>query len=358
MTQGTLFTLAGILASTSSVHAEYSGPVPAPTDAFDGPGPYQVLTETFPSPGWANQVVTVLRPAGVTGPRPTWLFAHGFAGTQPAYYLELLNHLASHGSVVVFSPYPANLLRVEENYRILYDGFLAAARRYPDEMDTSRVGFAGHSYGGGAVPALALRAIREEGWGNNGLALLLLAPWYSYFVSDADLASFPARIQAVVQIYEDDTVNDHRMAIDIFMHLTISPANKDYLMIRSDLVDGYDYTSSHLVPTGVANPRPDVAFDALDAWGVLRIAQALTASALENDFTGRDVALGNGSALQTQMGTTAEGRALLPMIESEAPVPLFPSSHYVQGFDSRLNPRRAAALSRPPVRSGAPAPRR
>ncbi|HVU36055.1 MAG TPA: hypothetical protein VHE61_21620 [Opitutaceae bacterium] len=339
-----LFPLLGTVA-----HASYTGPVPAPADAFGGPGPYAVVTDTFPSPDWPGQVVTVFRPDGAPGPRPTWFFAHGFGGTNPVYYQELLAHLASHGEVVVFSPYPTELLRVSENYATIYDGFVAAAQRYPDLIDTSRVGFAGHSYGGGAVPALALRALREKGWGRNGMALLLLAPWYSYFVTDADLASFPAGTQAVVETYEDDTMNDHRMAIDLFSHLGIAAADKDYLMLRSDRLDGYNYAANHLTPTGAGNPRGGAAFDALDAWGVLRIAQALGMSAWQHDAAGRAIALGHGSAAQTAMGTTAAGRALRPLVENPAPVPLFPSSRYLQPWSGALNPRAGVPLPANPA---------
>lgn len=329
----------------------YEGVVPPPTDAFGGRGPYAVVTETLPSPGWAGQVVTVLRPDGAPGRRPTWFFAHGFGGSDPIYYDELLRHLASHGSVVVFSPYPANVLRTAENYAIVFDGFTAAAERLADRIDVSRVVFGGHSYGAGAVPALALRAVRERGWGGNGLALMLLAPWFSYFVSDADLASFPAGTQAVVQVYEDDMINDHRMAIDVFTRLKLPAADKDYLMLRSDRIDGYNYNADHRVPTGVGNAANRSPFDALDVWGVHRLAQALTASALLGDPAGRAIALGNGSAEQVQMGATASGRALRPMFQTDAPVPLFPSSRYWQGFDGALNPRRGVTL---PVGSRAP----
>lgn len=327
-----------------SARAAYDGPVQAPGDPFGGPGAYAVITETFPSPDWPEQVVTVLRPDGAAGRRPVWFFAHGFGGSDPALYRELLAHLASHGAVVVFSPYPASLLDVAGNYAALFDGFTAAVERYPDRIDTSRVGFAGHSYGGGAVPALALRATRERGWGGDGLALLLLAPWYSYFVSDADLASFPARTQAVVQVYEDDGMNDHRMAIDVFTHLNLPVGDKDYLMIRSDRIEGYKYSANHRVPTGAGAPGADARFNALDAWGVLRIAQALSASALEGDAAARAVALGNGAAGQTQMGVTATGRGLRRMEETDTPVPLFPSTRYLQGWDRPLNPRRGATL--------------
>lgn len=324
--------------------AAYEGGVPPPTDAFGGRGPYAVVTETFPSPGWAGHVVTVLRPDGAPGRRPTWFFAHGFGGSDPIYYDELLRHLASHGSVVVFSPYPANVLRTAENYAIVFDGFTAAAERLADRIDVSRVIFGGHSYGGGAVPALALRAVRERGWGGNGLALMLLAPWFSSFVSDADLASFPAGTQAIVQVYEDDMINDHRMAIDVFTRLNVPAADKDYLMLRSDRIDGYNYNADHRVPTGEGNTANRSPFDALDVWGVHRLAQALTASALLGNPAGRAVALGNGSAEQVQMGVTAGGRALRPMFQTDAPVPLFPSSRYWQGFDGALNPRRGATL--------------
>jgi hypothetical protein len=332
--------------SAASAPAAYVGPVPAPTDGFGARGPYAVRIETFPSPGWAGQVVTVHRPEGATGRRPVWFFAHGFGGNNAIYYDELLTHLASHGSVVVFSPYPTNFGPIANNYAIVFDGFAAAVDRLRDVVDTNRVGFAGHSYGAGGVPALALRGIRERGWGADGLALLMLAPWFSASVTDADLASFPAGTQAVMQIYEDDLINDHRMAVDLFTHLNLPAADKDFLLMRSDRIDGYNYTSDHRVPTGAGNEGRGI-FDALDAWGVLRIAQALSASALDKDPAGRAVALGNGAAEQVQMGVTPDGRALRPMVQTDAPVPLFPSSRYFQRFDGMLNPRANAALPAP-----------
>lgn len=336
--------LAVFVVSAAWLEAGHDGPVPAPVDAFGGPGPYQVLQESFPCPQWAGQVVTVFRPVDAPGRRPAWFFAHGFGGSDPTYYRELLEHLASHGAVAVFSPYPASLLDVANNYSTLFSGFAAAAERYADEIDTTRVIFAGHSYGGGAVPAIALRAVRERGWGSRGLGLLMLAPWYCHLISDADLASFPSGTQAVVQVYEDDTMNDHRMAIDVFTHLTLPAADKDYLLVRSDRIEGYNYAAGHNVPTGVAVPRPGVAFNALDTWGVLRIAQALGAAVFDGDPAGRAVALGNGSPEQTRMGATPQGRALRPMVATDSPVPLFPSTRYIQAYDRPLNPRRTATL--------------
>lgn len=341
-----LFLTAGIVS-----RAAYEGPVAAPTDAFGGPGPYSVVTDTFPSADWPGNVVTVVRPDGAPGRRPTWFFAHGFGGGDPTNYRELLNHLASHGSVVVYVPYPASEGgHPDEVYAILNRGFVAAAEKFADRIDTTRVGFVGHSYGGGAVPALALKAVRERGWGGNGLALFILAPWYSFGVGDADLASFPAGTQAVFEVYEDDTMNDHRMAIDLFTHLNLPAEDKDFLMLHSDRIDGYNYAASHRVPTGAERPGPRSAFNALDSWGVLRIAQALSASAFERDPAARQVALGNGAPEQVQMGRTPAGRALRPMTETDAPVPLFPSSRTRWGWDNPQNPRLASGLPTPDTR--------
>lgn len=346
---GWLARLIAVCLVTVPVRAAYDGPVPRPVDAFGGPGPFAVASTTIPSPEWPGQEVTVFQPANAPGPRPVWFFAHGFSGTEPAYYRELLEHLASHGSIVVFSPYPANPLQVAQNYETLYQGFRAAVERFGGSMDTTRVGFAGHSYGGGAVPALALRALHEAGWGGNGVALLILAPWFSFFVDDADLRAFPPGTQAVIQVYEDDLINDHRMAVDLFHHLGLAPDDKAFLTVHSDRIEGYNYVANHRVPTGAAVPREDAVEDALDAWAVHRLAQALTASAFANDLVARRIALGGGDPLQVSMGSAGE-RPLRPMTVSAAPRALYPSSRYAQPFDLPLNPRRSAARPADPSR--------
>src|SRR5688572_18809388 len=93
---GAALLLALACAFTAASRADYTGPIPAPTDRFGAPGPFAVRTETLPSPGWPGRVVTVFLPADAPGPRPMWFFSHGFAGTDVAFYDELLRHLASH----------------------------------------------------------------------------------------------------------------------------------------------------------------------------------------------------------------------------------------------------------------------
>ena len=334
-----LFTL--VLGSLIAARAAHLGPIEPPTDPFGAPGLYGVETRTFPSPRSAGHVVTVFSPAGLPGPRPTWFFCHGFGGSNVTYYTPLLAHLASHGWAVVFSPYPITG-SVEEHYEQLFSGFTAAAALYPDIIDTRKVAFAGHSFGGGAAPGLFLRAVRDLGWGAEGRCLMPMAPWFSYELSHDDLATFPVGTQVVMQVYEDDLMNDHRMAIDVFRRLTIPSADKDYIMLRSDEIQGYGYEASHAVPGRSSG-------DALAERGVFRIAAALAASCFDGSAAGRAIALGGGTPEQCAMGEDAYGRALRPLFVTDDPMPLFPQSRYSFPFRHALNPRVLSPPPEPPV---------
>ncbi|MBE2215764.1 MAG: hypothetical protein IAE82_17960 [Opitutaceae bacterium] len=339
-----LILVALVLAAARPLAAAHTGPVPAPADGFGAPGPYAVETRSFPSPGFAGQEVTVFAPAGLAGPRPTWFFCHGFGGYQVVFYAPLLRHLASHGWCAVFSPYPITG-SVEEHYDDLLSGFVAAVTRYPDLIDTRRVGFAGHSFGGGAAPGLLLQTYRELGWGIDARCLMPLAPWYSYRLTDADLAAYPAGTQVVMQVYEDDIMNDHRMAIDVFRRLGLPAADKDFIMLVSDEIAGYGYNTGHNVPGRGAE-------DAIFERGLLRVIAALSASCFAGDPAGRAIALGGGTPDQVDMGTDASGRALRPMVVSDDPVPRFPLGRFEFPFSGMLNPR---AGSPPPEAPAGPA---
>lgn len=330
------------------LRAAFLGPVPAPTDAYGAAGPYAIVTQTFPSPGFPGEVVTVLSPDGVAGPRPTWFFAHGFGGTQVAYYRILINHLVSHGWVVVFSPYPPSG-SIDELYGVINAGFAEAATRFPTLIDTSKVGFAGHSYGGGAVPWLALEAFRTRGWGASARCLLLLAPWYSGKVSNVDLASFPAGTLLIAQVYDDDIVNDHRMAIDVFLRSNVPLADKEFLSVHRDVIDGYAYVADHATPGPGSDGSRAINTDALVAWSVLRIAQALSSLCFDGDAEARAVALGHGAATQTYLGETANGRALRAMTAHQDPRSLYPEDQTEWSFSRLINPRRLQAPPESPA---------
>jgi predicted dienelactone hydrolase len=84
------------------------------------------------------------------------VFSHGANG-QPAYYAPLLAHLASEGFVVIAPVHPDRIARGDESYerlddvKFLLDHLRAVTRRIapglPGEIDRTRIGIAGHSYG-------------------------------------------------------------------------------------------------------------------------------------------------------------------------------------------------------------------
>ena len=135
-----------------SLFAQYDDPIfPKPSAGYGADGPYTVETTSFPSPGFPGEKVEIFYPAGVSGPVPTLFFAHGFGGTFSNYVKGMLEFVARKGYAIVFAPYPTTNSSILDRYEILRNGFLQAARSYPNIIDTAQVGFMGHSVGGGAI---------------------------------------------------------------------------------------------------------------------------------------------------------------------------------------------------------------
>ncbi len=312
--------------------SQYQGPVPAIIEGFGAEGPYQVATDYVASPLWPGMNVTVYSPFGADLPAPVIFLAHGFNANYSFIYHNLMHHFASRGFAVVFSPYPgmaASLLTpvtILERYDVLWEGFRQAVREFPDLIDSTRIGFIGHSFGGGAVPAMAKRAI-NQGWGENGCFMMPLAPWYFYDISEEELQNFAPQTKLVMQVYEGDIVNDHRLAIDIFDHISIADAEKDFVEVFSDNIEGYFYNADHGLPETFA------VYNALDSYAVFRLADALADYSLKGIQKAKAVALGNGSPEQTNMGP------LPPLLVSDNPFPAIPPSNYLYRCDNYLNPR-------------------
>jgi hypothetical protein len=263
---------------------------------------------------------------------PVIFFARGFNANYSFIYHNLMHHLASRGYAVVFSPYPgmaASLLTpvtILERYDVLWEGFRQAVREFPDLIDSTGIGFIGHSFGGGAVPAMAKRAI-NAGWGSNGCFMMPLAPWFFYDISEQELQSFAPQTKLLMQVYQGDIVNDHRLAIDIFDHISIGDDEKDFVEVFSDNYEGYFYNADHGLPETFA------VYNALDGYAVFRLADALADYSLKANLEAKAVALGNGSPEQINMGP------LLPLLVSDNPFPAIPSSNYLYRCDNFLNPR-------------------
>ncbi|TAE32132.1 MAG: T9SS C-terminal target domain-containing protein [Candidatus Kapaibacterium sp.] len=304
----------------------FRGPLARITSGFGADGAFQVDTLRFPASGWEGapnqtvQNVQVFIPRGNTAPRPTLLFAHGFGGFDVRFYGELLQHVASRGYVAVFVPYPVTI-NFPALYRTMDSGFAEAVRRFPQHIDSTRIGFMGHSFGAGAIPSIAFNAYTQRGWGRNGKFLFPMAPFYALETTPEMTRRFPSDTKLLMQIYRDDRTNDHALAIDIFRTINISPAEKDFITVVADTVAGYVFNAGHGLCNTANNPANGSAFDGYDVYAVFRPLDALMEYTFNpSNSAAKNVALGNGSAEQVFMGMVGN-RALKPLRVSDAPLP-------------------------------------
>ena len=304
-----IYTFLFVLTSVSfSLNAQtYTGPIAKPTNGYGSDGGYNVATQSFANPAFSGHDIVIYYPSGITSPVPTIFYSHAFGGNDPNNISGFLNFVAKKGYAVVFVPYQTIGVTISDRYSNLLDGFIKAAHDYPSIIDTTKVGFVGHSFGGGASFANAYHCFTTLNWGISGRFIFAMAQWYSYNISQSELQSFPADVKLLTVVYEDDVTNDHRMANDIFNTINIPASEKDYLRVKSDTITGYVYTAEHVIP----NNSP---FDALDYYAYYRLFDAMSDYVFNGNLTGKDVALGNGSANQISM---PEG--MKNLIHSEAP---------------------------------------
>lgn len=299
-----------------------AGPI---TAGYGAPGPFGIERVGFASPLFTQEDVYVYRPRG--GPQgaggrvPVIFFTPGFSNTKPEEYAALIDHIVSQGYALVFSPFQiisGDLTLNEKRYDTIWRGFEEAVRRYGDGFDLDRVGYVGHSYGGAASLAMSLRGT-TRGWGKKSLLLYVMAPWYFFQLGVRDLVGFPSHARLVMQVFEEDTICDHRIAKEIFDRINLPSREKDFLMLRGDQRQGSRLEASHGVPSEGNRS------DALDYYGVYRIFDALADYSFNGSDAGRRIALGNGSREQRFMGVWSDGVPVREMLAGDC-VPLTRSS--------------------------------
>ncbi len=311
----------------------FQGPIPRPVSGYGADGTNKVAEIDFPNPQYAGTKVTIFYPEGITSPRPTIFYSHPYGGENKEYNRGLFEFIAKKGYVVVFVPYStASGVGIDYRYNTLWLGFLKAVTDYPNIIDTKKVGFMGHSFGGGASIGLGYKAFVEKGWGENGRFLFTMAPWYSFQITSEQLKSFPTNTKMITQVYDEDIFNDHRMAIDIFKNNNITNAEKDFYYLKSSTVAGYSYSTGHNLP----NSRS--AYDAYDYYGVYRILDAMIDYSFNNNLSGKNVALGNGSMEQITM-PSYKTEMMTPLEVSDNPTPKYAQSKYEFQCRSLDNPR-------------------
>jgi hypothetical protein len=132
-------------------------------------------------------------------------------------------------------------------------------------------------------------------------------------------------VNLLIQVYEEERVNDHRIAIGFFQAVPIPKPRKDFVLVPSASRNGCELAARHRTPV-TGGPLGD--FDAHDQRAVFRLLDALVDASFENDEKGRVVALGGGAEPQIDMGTWADGTPVVPLVAGDDPAPARPEEHY------------------------------
>jgi hypothetical protein len=375
---GTVRHLALALLAVSAPLAAEAQSYALPTNGdYGGSGPFNVSVDTFTNPVFpfengTNLVVSVFHPNATINPSlPTVFFAHGY--TDPvgnaADYGGLLTNLASQGYNVVFSPYEGGTIppTIAQRFDELTSGFEAAVTNY--SLNTNQVGFAGHSYGGGFLPAVIQHEMMGMAdqpnagpnaghfWGGTAAFFYSMAPGYAYDgggqtgVTGSQTISFPANLNVIEQVYFDDTsVADPRVAIDIFYNCTTLNRQKDFLTVYGDNHGMPQQVANHFLPTsGSAETSTN-----LQAWAIFRHLDALAAYTFTGDTNAQVIALGNGASAETYEGVWSDGTNVVPMGVTDIPNPTnYSPGPYIVQWSNLANPRGKFPLaSGPPQISG------
>lgn len=306
---------------------------------YGAPGPHGIVRDTFVNPAYDRSVVYVFRPHGVKGRLPVIFFAHDFGSPDPEEYAGLISHLVGRGLVVVFPPVPPITFTRDQLLKqsTVYVGFEEACRRYGDSIDTTRIGFVGHGFGGGAVPSVARALIAGKGWGTEGAFLYIMAPWYTYWIDQRQMRTFPGHVKMIVQVFEGSDRNSPLIALDIFRTVGIPESEKEFLVMYGDSRGSCRLRANHLTPLSRAGFGGED--NALDTYGIHRMIDALADYAFDGSAVGKAVALGAGKAHECYMGTWSDGIPVRRMVATDQPEPYLNRGIHLNPWMSVRNPR-------------------
>lgn len=281
-------------------------------------GQFAVARQAIPNPDPnAPAPISVFIPENATTETrvPVVFFAHGFGGTSYQFYETLLRQLSSNGYIVVFSPYTSNIFASHPTrYNQLWNGFLTAVQQYGNLMDTSRAGFAGHSYGAGATPEMARRGT-AQGWGANGLYLFVMAAWYNW---GTNAEQIPAAAKMIVQVYWDDATNQHLISQNDIWNKLPQITERKWQVIRASR-SFCSLDAGHSVPVTDGLGQTEAATDAYDSWGVWRRLHALSDYTFTGNQTAKQIAFGADSHMGRWRGLFG-ARPISPLESTDAPV--------------------------------------
>ena len=273
---------------------------------------FAVKEYSIAHPSGGHGQISYYIPQPIPERMPVIVFAPKLNCTKESYH-SLLMYLAGGGYAVLSSTYKRGVFVDDaDRYNTLMAGYDAVIEMIKNNIDTTRIGFVGHSYGSGALPAISWEFLMKRGWGQNGTFMFLMSPSYVHCFSQNQFDSFPPNVNLIIQVYEDDHFNDYRIAEDIFYSININPICKDFLFVRNA---SESFEPDYQFPE--CDDEEDIPFF---CFAVLRPIEALAKYTFFKDTLAYKIALGNGNPLQVFMGCRKDGTPVMPMYSTDIPV--------------------------------------
>lgn len=311
---------------------------------FGADGSYTVIADSIIDKKTSLSPAYFFRPdTDSTKKWPVIILLHGYTGQDYTFFEPYISHLVSRGVAVLYPTYPklpvvSSASRVEEKLTIIKAGIELLYDRFKEILDTTRVGVQGQSFGGGMVPAISYYLFSQRAWGSNGAYLYMTAPWYCSGISSDQLASLPQHTKMIMMIFDEDRINDHAIAIDIYNSIKLPLENKNFVTLYSDSIDGMVMRADHYVPYGTHYVYGQENY--LDYYGVYRFGDALAAYSFYGSPDGKSVALGNGSDSMCYMGNRINNSPVRQAKATRRPVAMHPQENYFYPWDNSLNQRK------------------
>ena len=170
--------------------------------------------------------------------------------------------------------------------------------------------------------------------------MFIMAPHFVFEITQSQLEQFPKQVKMVMQVYQEDDCNDHRIAADIFRTINIPASEKDFMILLSDsnAATGYKLTADHAVPYSQFDSYGEV--DGMDYYGIYRVFDALATYSFTQNGEAKEIALGNGSKKQRFMGIWPDSCTVRESLVSDDPKMLHPCKHYFFHWKHPWNQRR------------------
>ena len=296
-------------------------------DLFDGSGG---ITNSYGAWGNLNYIresgidvadkgtITFYHPDIQPSQLPTVFFISGW-GREYTSYDRFFKYVAGLGYNVVHI-YNLNPGYIEVSYPNSIDMMQQAVNTYSSWIDTTKVALMGHSYGGGATIWIGKQVFDANGlnWGTQGRFIMTFAPWLSFLVTDTDLQNYPPDVKLLmIQSYDDlhsggpNYNTDPRALRAVYQLINIPDNEKDFVTVFSDQDashtynyngNTYSYIANHYVCyTDLVNGNNN-PYDALDVYSSNRLFHAMADYVFEGNINAKNVALGDGSNEQIDMG--------------------------------------------------------